>query len=72
MGSKYETRTIKVNSSPYNSPHAIWVPKHLLTNDGPNKAWVPKLACLSCKWIEMHWKLDNHQEDEIIAILSSI
>jgi hypothetical protein len=29
----------KMISSSFNSPHAIWVPKHLLTNyEGPNKA----------------------------------
>jgi hypothetical protein len=41
---KNDTSTIKMISSPYDSPRAIWVPKHLLTNhEGPNKAWVPKL-----------------------------
>jgi hypothetical protein len=36
---KNDTSTIKVISSPYNSPHAIGVPKHLLTNhEGLNKA----------------------------------
>jgi hypothetical protein len=31
-------------SSSYDSPRAILVPKHLLTNhEGPNKTWVPKL-----------------------------
>jgi hypothetical protein len=45
MGLKNDTNTIKVISSPCNSPHAIWVPKYLLTNlEGPNKSWVPKLA----------------------------
>jgi hypothetical protein len=45
MGPKNDTTTIKVISSSYDSPHAIWVPEHLLTNlEGPNKAWVPKLA----------------------------
>jgi hypothetical protein len=45
MGLKNDTSTIKVISSPCNSPCAIWVPKHLLTNlAGPNKAWVAKLA----------------------------
>jgi hypothetical protein len=24
-----------------------------------NKAWVPKLAWSSYRWLEMHWKLDN-------------
>jgi hypothetical protein len=44
VGPKNDTSTIKVISSPYGSPHAIWVPNHLLTNlEGPNKAWVPKL-----------------------------
>jgi hypothetical protein len=44
VGPKNDTSTIKVISSPYNSPRAIWIPKHLLTNhEGPNKAWVPKL-----------------------------
>jgi hypothetical protein len=37
----YDTR--KVISSP--STRAVWVPKFLLTNfEGPNEAWVPKLA----------------------------
>jgi hypothetical protein len=45
MGLKNDTSTIKVISLPCNSPRAIWVSKHLLTNlEGPNKAWVPKLA----------------------------
>jgi hypothetical protein len=45
VGLKNDTSTIKVISSPYSCPHAIWVSKHLLTNfEGPNKAWVPKLA----------------------------
>jgi hypothetical protein len=45
LGPKNDTSTIKVISSPYDSPRDIWVPKHLLTNyKGPNKAWVPKLA----------------------------
>jgi hypothetical protein len=36
---KNDTSTIKVISSSYDSPHDIWVPKHLLTNhEGPNKA----------------------------------
>ncbi len=29
---KNDTSTIKMISSSYDSPHAIWVPKHLLTN----------------------------------------
>jgi hypothetical protein len=42
---KIDTSTIKVVSSPCDSHHGIWVPKHLLTNhEGPNKAWVPKLS----------------------------
>jgi hypothetical protein len=42
---KNDTSTIKVISSPYHSPRAIWIPKHLLTNhEGCNKAWVPTLA----------------------------
>jgi hypothetical protein len=42
---KNDTSTIKVINSPYDSSRGIWVPKHLLTNhEGPNKAWVPKLA----------------------------
>jgi hypothetical protein len=42
---KNDTSTIKMISSPCDSSHAIWVPKHLLANhEGPNKAWVPKLA----------------------------
>jgi hypothetical protein len=32
LGPKNGTSTIKVISSPYDSLHAIWVPKHLLTN----------------------------------------
>jgi hypothetical protein len=45
MESKNDTSTIKMISSPCNSPRAIWVPKHLLTNlEGPNKVWVPKQA----------------------------
>jgi hypothetical protein len=42
---KNDTSNTKMISSSCNSPRAIWVPKHLLTNhEGPNKAWVPKLA----------------------------
>jgi hypothetical protein len=42
---KNDTSVTKMVSSSCNSPHAIWVPKHLLTNhEGPNKAWVSKLA----------------------------
>jgi hypothetical protein len=42
---KNDTNTIKMISSPCNSSHAIWVAKHLLTNiEGPNKAWVSKMA----------------------------
>jgi hypothetical protein len=42
---KNDTSTIKMISSPCDSPRAIWVLKFLLTNhEGPNKAWVPKLA----------------------------
>jgi hypothetical protein len=38
LGPKNDTSTVKVISSPYNSPRGIWVPKHLLTNyEGPNK-----------------------------------
>jgi hypothetical protein len=45
LGTKIDTSTIKVVSSPCDSHHSIWVPKHLLTNhEGPNKAWVSKLA----------------------------
>jgi hypothetical protein len=41
---KDDTSTIKMISSPYDSSHAIWVPKHLLTNhERFNKAWIPKL-----------------------------
>jgi hypothetical protein len=70
---KNDTSTIKMISLPCDSPCAIWVPKHLLTIlEGPNKSWVPKVAWSSCRWLEMHWKLDNQQEDGIIAILSSI
>jgi hypothetical protein len=44
LGPKNDTSTIKVISSPYDSPHGIWLPKHLLTNhEGSNNAWVPKL-----------------------------
>jgi hypothetical protein len=39
LGAENDTRTIKVISSPYDSPHAIWVPKYLLTNrEGPSQA----------------------------------
>jgi hypothetical protein len=42
---KNDTSTIKVISSPYGSPHAIWVLKYLLTNlGGPNKTCVPKFT----------------------------
>jgi hypothetical protein len=42
---KNDSSTIRMSSSPCDSPRAIWVPKHLLTNhEGPNKVWVPKLA----------------------------
>jgi hypothetical protein len=45
VGPKNDTSTIKMISSPCDSPHIIWVPKHLLTNhEKPNKAWVSKLA----------------------------
>jgi hypothetical protein len=38
VGLNNGTSTTKVISSPYVSPLAIWVPKHLLTNhEGPNK-----------------------------------
>jgi hypothetical protein len=44
VGPKNDISTIKVISSPFDSPHVIWVAKHLLTNhEGPNKVWVPKL-----------------------------
>jgi hypothetical protein len=69
---KNDTSTIKMISSSCHSPCAIWVPKYLLTNlEEPNKAWVPKQAWSTCRWLEMHWKLDNQQEDGIIATLSS-
>jgi hypothetical protein len=45
LGPKNDASTIKVISSPYDSPRGIWVPKHMLTNhEGPNKSWVTKLA----------------------------
>jgi hypothetical protein len=45
VGLKNDTSTIKVISSPSDSPRAIWVPKYLLTNHkGPNNVWVPKLS----------------------------
>jgi hypothetical protein len=45
LGTKNDTSTIKVISSPYDSPRGIWVPKHLFTNyEGPNKTRIPKLA----------------------------
>jgi hypothetical protein len=45
MEPKNDTSTIEMISSPYDSPRAIWVLKHLLTNhEGPKKPWVPKLA----------------------------
>jgi hypothetical protein len=38
LGTKNDTSTINVISSPYDSPRGIWVPKHLLTNhEGLNK-----------------------------------
>jgi hypothetical protein len=44
MEAKNDTSTIKMISSPCDSPRAILVLKHLLTNhEGPNKTWVPKL-----------------------------
>jgi hypothetical protein len=44
VGPKNDISTIKVISSPSDSPRVIWVAKHLLTNhEGPNKVWVPKL-----------------------------
>jgi hypothetical protein len=73
LGPENDTSTIKMISSPYDSLHAIWVTKYLLTNcEGPNKAWVPKLSWSSCRWFKMHWKLDNLQEYGIITILSSV
>jgi hypothetical protein len=45
LGPKNDTSAIKVINSPYDSSCGIWVLKHMLTNhEGPNKAWVPKLA----------------------------
>jgi hypothetical protein len=42
---KNDTSINKMISSSCNSPRAIWVSKHLLTKlEGPNKAWVTKLA----------------------------
>jgi hypothetical protein len=42
---KNDTSITKMISSSCNSPRVILVPKHLLTNhEGPNKAWLPKLA----------------------------
>jgi hypothetical protein len=42
---KNDTSTIKMISSPYDSPRSIWIPKHLVTNhEGPNNVWVPKLS----------------------------
>jgi hypothetical protein len=42
---KNDTSITKMISSSCNSPRAIWVTKHLLTNhEGPNKAWVLKFA----------------------------
>jgi hypothetical protein len=42
---KNDTSITKMISSSCNSTRAIWVPKHLLTKlEGPNKAWVQKLA----------------------------
>jgi hypothetical protein len=38
LGPKIDTSTIKVVSSPCDSHHGIWVPKHLLTNpEGPTR-----------------------------------
>jgi hypothetical protein len=43
--SKNDISTIKMISSPCDSHRAIWVPKLSLTNhEGPNKAWLSKLA----------------------------
>jgi hypothetical protein len=45
MEPKNDTSITKMISSSYNSPRAIWVPKHLMTKlKGPNKAWILKLA----------------------------
>jgi hypothetical protein len=42
---KNDTSITKMYSSSCNSPHAIWVPKHLLTNhEGPNKPCLPKFT----------------------------
>jgi hypothetical protein len=42
---KNDISITKMISSSCNSHRIIWIPKHLLTNhEGPNKAWVPKLA----------------------------
>jgi hypothetical protein len=55
VGPKNDTSTIKVISSPSNSPRAIWVPKHSLINrEGSNKVWVPKLFGQAFRWFEMH------------------
>jgi hypothetical protein len=62
---KNDSSITKMIISSYNSPRAIWLPKYLLTNhEGPNKAWVPKHAWSSCRWIEMHWKLDNQRKGD--------
>jgi hypothetical protein len=45
LGPKIDTSIINVVSSPCDSHHVIWAPKHLFTkHEGPNKAWVPKFA----------------------------
>jgi hypothetical protein len=45
LGPKNDTSTIKVISSPYDSPRGIWVLKYLLTNyEGSNKVWVSKFS----------------------------
>jgi hypothetical protein len=62
---KNDISIIKMISSSCNSPCVISVPKHLLTNHKrPNKAWIPKLAWSSCRWIEMYWKLNNQKKDD--------
>jgi hypothetical protein len=45
MVPKNDTSITKMISSSCNSSRVIWVSKHLFTKlEGPNKAWVPKLA----------------------------
>jgi hypothetical protein len=55
VGPKNDTSTIKVISSPYDSPHAIWVPKHSLTSrEGPTWFGYQNFLDQAFRWFEMH------------------